>query len=167
MAWIRKSEEQVYHAVLSGMLWIDDQGGVWRGNRRAEHAARGYLQVRVMVNRVRHHASAHRLVWRHLNGPIPDGMTVNHKNGIKTDNRPENLDLATPSEQQRHALHVLKVGRTDQRGNRNAMAKLTPEAVESIRARRAKGERLRSIAKDFGVTDRTISKIALGQRWTG
>lgn len=28
-----------------------------------------------------------------------------------------------------------------------------------------KGERLKTIAMDFNVTDRTISKIALGHRW--
>ncbi|MGX2041495.1 DUF5131 family protein [Methylocaldum sp. MU1018] len=33
-------------------------------------------------------------------------MTINHKNGIKTDNRPENLELATCSEQHIHALRV-------------------------------------------------------------
>ena len=30
---------------------------------------------------------------------------------------------------------------------------------------RAGGEPLKSIAEDFGVSDRAISKIALGQRW--
>jgi hypothetical protein len=53
----------------------------------------------------------------------------------------------------------------DQSGAKNAMAKLTTGAVATIRQRRAAGERLKAIAVDFGVSDRAISKIALGRRW--
>jgi hypothetical protein len=122
----KMTEERVYHAVVSGELTIDSAGMVWRvaarrwcrwtqstvsiacSPRRAEKATpAGYLQVRSMVNGERANALAHRLVWRHFNGPLPDGMTVNHKNGIKADNRPNNLELATHSEQIIHAMRVL------------------------------------------------------------
>jgi len=104
------SEVEVYEAVKSGELEIDQQGRVWRvakrsGNRWTGGAAAtpcprvraeminglGYLQVRLMVAGKRHHAAAHRLVWFHFNGPIPDGVTVNHKNGVKSENWPDNL----------------------------------------------------------------------------
>ena len=178
------SEETVYLAIRRGELEIDAQGRVWRillrhgtrwgagaqtlpcKRRRAENrTGRVYLQVRVMVDWKRTHCMAHRLVWRHLHGPIPPGLTINHKNGKKDDNRPENLELATYADQQRHALHVLKVGRTDQTGSRNAMAVLTEAKVREIRRRRATGERLRSIAADFHVTMQTVSRIARGDRW--
>lgn len=35
----------------------------------------------------------HRLVWQVANGAIPNGMEVHHKNGVKSDNRIENLEL--------------------------------------------------------------------------
>ena len=176
-------EAQVYAAVTAKELEIDDQGRIWRlakrgWNRwkqttecrpckriRAENkTSLGYLQIRTMVDKVRAQVGAHRIVFRHFNGPIPDGMTINHKNGEKDDNRPENLELATYREQQIHALHVLKVGRTNQNGERNAMSKLNADLVAEIRRRRSLGERLASIAADFGVTDRTVSKIASGHR---
>ena len=179
-------EEKVYQAVLDGELQIDSKGRIWRqisrgGNRwtpgktisrihktrRAENASGPYMFVRVMWDNIRYQALAHRLVWLHFNGPIPQGFTVNHKNGRKQDNRPENLELATHSQQVIHALRILGVGRIDQSGEKNAMAKLTAEQVAIIRKRRASGEKLVSIATDFGVTFQTISKIARGNRWSG
>ena len=37
----------------------------------------------------------HRVVWEEHNGPIPEGMQIDHINGDKQDNRIENLRLAT------------------------------------------------------------------------
>lgn len=34
---------------------------------------------------------AHRIAWILSNGPIPDGLVIDHINGIKDDNRAENL----------------------------------------------------------------------------
>lgn len=170
--------------MLEGELRIDPDGSVWRlaarrwnrwtgatqsipcAPRRAEkETTLGYLQVRVMRDGIRVNALAHRLVFRHFNGPIPDGMLINHRNGMKADNRPENLELATPSENKIHAMKELKKGRLTQAGTANVMAKLTPEKAEEIRRRRTAGEPLKAIAADFGISDRTVSKIALGHRW--
>jgi hypothetical protein len=54
----------------------------------------GYLSV--SINRRKH--SVHRVVWQMFNGPIPAGYQIDHINGISTDNRIENLRLATNSQ---------------------------------------------------------------------
>lgn len=36
---------------------------------------------------------AHRVVWAFVNGPIPDGLQIDHINGVRHDNRIENLRL--------------------------------------------------------------------------
>lgn len=169
-------EDDAYRAIELGELTIDSEGQVWRvaarrgtrtipcTPRRAENFAGKYLQVRVMFDGHRVHALAHRLVWRHVHGQIPPGLTVNHKNGQHTDNRPANLELATPAEQIRHARQVLRRGRLDQFGPLNPMAQLTTEQVREICSRRADGELLRVLAADYGVREQTISRIARGER---
>ncbi len=42
----------------------------------------------------------HRLIWVWHNGPIPDGMQIDHINGLRHDNRIENLRLATNGQNQ-------------------------------------------------------------------
>ncbi len=48
----------------------------------------------------------HRLVLVAFVGPCPEGLEVNHKNGIKTDNRLANLEYVTRSENNLHAFRT-------------------------------------------------------------
>lgn len=64
------------------------------GRGYVEISAMGYVDV------------AHRMIWASVHGPIPDGMQINHINGIKTDNRIENLELVTASENTKHAYRL-------------------------------------------------------------
>ncbi len=173
----------VYQAVSSGDLEIDSEGRVWRVRKRgwdrwkgavvsrpcrrvrAENDNGTYLQVGVMFCLKEYSTGAHRLVYRHFKGPIPDGLTINHKDGKKKRNHPDNLELASYSEQQIHATQVLKVGHAcNQSGENNSMARLTTAQVEEIRRRRLAGEKLRLIAADYGVKFQHVSKIARGDR---
>lgn len=54
----------------------------------------GYLQVRIRPRAY----FVHRIVWEMANGPIPDGMEIDHANGMRSDNRPSNLRLATETQ---------------------------------------------------------------------
>ena len=184
MSIIKNAEEWIYEAVRRGEMEIDREGRIWRAGKRGwdrwgkavrtnrcqrvraeKQLPSGYLMVRAMIGGRRMSGLAHRLVWRHFNGPLPDQMTINHKNGIKSDNRLVNLELATRSENARHAVRILKVGRTaNQNGERNHAAKLTTAEIMEIRVRRANGEKLLALAKEYGVAFQTISRIARGDR---
>jgi hypothetical protein len=45
---------------------------------------------------------AHRFVWEYFNGPIPDGLQIDHINRDKTDNRLVNLRAVSASENMRN-----------------------------------------------------------------
>lgn len=163
-----KTEAFVYQGVLDGALEITASGEVWRicPRRRVDlSTSNGYRMVKIMRRGRQVTTMAHRLVYLHFFGQIPPGLTINHKNGVRNDNRPENLEVATYAQQIRHSREVLLHPGKAQDGEKNDMAKLTEKAVREIRRRRAAGERLKSIAADFGVSDRTVSKIARGERW--
>ena len=52
----------------------------------------------------RHKILAHRFVYEVFYGIIPEGMQIDHINGVKTDNRILNLRLATPKENQNNPI---------------------------------------------------------------
>lgn len=146
----------------SGKFRVDPQGRVWRGEKRAENRVGAYLQVKVMVDGIRRYTCAHRLVWHALVGPIPREMYINHLNGKKDDNRPENLQLCSASENHAHAH---REGLVDQRGERNPAAKIPNATVARIRLRYAEGGvTQQALASEIGVSHKTISKIVRGER---
>ena len=64
------------------------------------HSSSGYYRETVAGIPV----LVHRRVWEQAHGPIPDGMEIHHRNGVKTDNRLENLEIVSKFEhRKRHA----------------------------------------------------------------
>ena len=66
----------------------------------------GYLFVILCKGGERKHQYIHRLVATAFILNPENKRTVNHINGIKTDNRVENLEWNTDSENQRHSIRV-------------------------------------------------------------
>ena len=60
--------------------------------------ANGYIVVR----KGRKMVKLHRLIWEHAHGPIPGKLQVDHINGVRSDNRIENLRLVSPDENMRN-----------------------------------------------------------------
>lgn len=77
--------------------------GIGKGKGRkggviASTSRNGYLSAELSKDGKARPVLIHRLVWEAFNGPIPEGMQVNHINEDKTDNRIGNLNLMTPKE---------------------------------------------------------------------
>ena len=105
--------------------------------------------------------SIHRLVLEVFVGPCPKGMETRHLNGIRTDNRLENLCWGTNMENHQDKIrHGNSI-----RGEKSWSSKLTETDILEIRNMLKQGIVHRVIAEQYGVGRRTIGDIANNACW--
>lgn len=107
----------------------------------------------------------HRLVAEAFLDKPFSGCEVNHRNGVKTDNRAENLEWVSSSENKKHAYRLGLIRRPDHRGEAHPSARLTESAVRSIRRRHEAGESRAALARELGLHRTTVSKICNRRLW--
>ena len=123
----------------------------------------GYCQVSLSVGAHRVQVGVHRLVAGAFIGGSQPGIEVNHLNGIKTDNRVENLQYCTRKENDHHSRYVL--GHTGM-GEKNNAVKLTEHQVIEIRTLYATGSYSQpQLARRFGVDQAQIWRILHRRSW--
>jgi hypothetical protein len=98
-------------------------------------------------------------------GPYKGFCEVNHKNGDKRDNRPENLEYCTRKENIQHA-HRIGLREGCSQGERNGRAKLNKAQVAEIRQLYATGQYTTiRLGQLFGVGKSTVGYIVNGNTW--
>lgn len=123
---------------------------------------KGYLRVALMFYQKRIDSKIHRLVAIHFLDNPSHYKEVNHKNGIKSDNRVQNLEWCSRSQNVQHAFdNGLKPA---MKGELNGQSILTKEQVFSIRQESKTFTRKELMAK-YNVSKSAIAFILQGKSW--
>jgi len=122
----------------------------------------GYYRVILCKNGNKKNAWIHQLVARAFIGERT-AAHINHKNGQKTDNRPENLEYVTASQNYQHAID--NGLRTYKYGESFHSSKLTDDGVRQIRVYLSQGLSNKKISKLMGIGQTTVSNVRTGLRW--
>jgi hypothetical protein len=134
---------------------------LWTGSRRPD----GYGVVHLPRGK---QTRAHRLIYEAVVGPIPSGLHLMHT----CDNPPcVNPAHLRPGTQRENLADMTAKGRRrskprEQQGSKNAIARLTEEAVVDVRRRWMAGESRASIAARYDVDPLTAYYAAIGRTWT-
>jgi hypothetical protein len=156
---------------------VGDDGSLWsqwrRGGRKGQYLVEawtllqggidrsGYRKAILCVDGKRRYVRIASLVLEVFIGPCPEGMECCHQDGTVSNDRLDNLRWDTHknniADKRRHGTH--------QSCEKNANHKLTADQVRTIRTRRAAGEKLGPLAREFGVLPCTISAIAHRRLW--
>lgn len=104
----------------------------------------------------------HRLVAREFLPNHENKKYVNHINGVKTDNRADNLEWCTALENNVHAINELpRKKNTD----REKCIQFKPLQVLDVRKRFSLGETALMLAKRYNVDRKTIDNIVKRRTW--
>lgn len=173
MLYRKKGESHIeffMELVRLGYFSIDENGIIWREMKRC--GAGGYIKTHTNISkstkkgyihipfytylsqgegkrRIRKKITcyAHNMVYNYFIGEIPEGQTVNHKDGNPQNNKPKNLDTLTPYGQMKHAREVL--GTTNFLEHRNPMAKMNEEDYDILKRMVDEGKGPKEIHKYF------------------
>jgi hypothetical protein len=143
---------------FNGEYEISSAGRVRRGGKilkTAIHKDTGYEHLSLSIRNTQITKRVHRLVAQTFLINSSGRRTVNHKDGIRTNNWVNNLEWATYSENIRYSYDVL--------GLRNHNAKLSDSQVADIVQRLAVGEMGKTLATEYCVDPNTITNIKKGR----
>ena len=151
-----------YYTITSDGLIYSDNSGLMKTRNRA---GTNYQIINLSkLDGSKRTFRVHRLVMMAFN-PVEnmDELEVNHIDGNKKNNKLENLEWCTASENQ---IHAFKTGlNKSRRGKESNFSKLTNDDVKKVFELREKGFLQREIAEIVGCTKSNISCILRGKSW--
>lgn len=127
-------------------------GGINNGGYRSITLCKGAVRVQKLVHRI----IADTFIVNH-----DEKSEVNHINGIKTDNRLENLEWATRQENASHA----RENNLYRSGELNGSAKFKEGDILDIRNQYSNGSTIKALADKYGCCHANMRKIVMRETW--
>lgn len=121
----------------------------------------GYLQVGLCKNAKIKTRRVHHLVLENFLPENSQGQSSNHKNGIKSDNRVENLEWCSIQYNNQHTIDVL--GKRTHENHWKSI--LTEKDIILIKELRNKNYTYKELSKQFGVSASHCCSIVKGRVW--
>lgn len=157
---------------LDRVTWIESSNkGYFRrfyGQlREPQNVGSGYLQLNLNRDGIKEQFYVHALVLRAFIGECPINMERNHLDGNKHNNRLDNLEYCTRSENEIHKRRILKILPPPlPKGEEHWKSVLTEEGVRSIRKLyRDKKFTQVELAKMFDTSQTNISGVVNNLTW--
>lgn len=165
---IEGNEVKFYKSTPQMDYYVSKSGNVYSVRRKTNEVnqltkhtnSNGYH--RIVISKT--HLLLHRIVATVFIKEIDSGLVVNHKNGIKTDNRVENLEVTTQSENLKHAYknrlnYVSEITKNNLIKTCHERRKFTPNEIREIRNKRENGKSFISLGKEYNVSESNIRSI--------
>lgn len=121
-----------------------------------------YVIVLCKGDRDFHNHLVHRIVAEAFLPDYDEDLEINHKNGNKHDNRPENLEIVTRKE---NIAHARNTGLVNDSGVFNSRSVLSEALVKKSRAYRLWGVSVAQLARDHNVNPGTLHLAAKGRTY--
>jgi len=155
--------EGLYSVSNSGKIRADFHLPEFKDKRILKPHIGLYARFALFKNKVKKEFLAHRIVAEAFIGKCPKGKEVNHKDGNKINNVPNNLEYVTSSQNKRHAHDN---GFCNQKGEKNNFSKFTNKEIIEIRNKyKHKKCSYAELARKYCVSWSAIRNIILRINW--
>lgn len=155
-----------YAISKDGKVWSkprrrSSKRGIWIKSRQTNC---GYIHCGLYQDNQVHWVLIHRLVLETYVGSCPDGMETRHLNGVRTDNRLDNLCWGIKKENMKDIVH--HGTRVRHFGEKNGQTKLTEQDVRMIIYMYRTGLfTMQEIASNYEIGLATVSNIINKKSW--